>query len=140
MPFAPDLARLGPDRWTAPFWAAAHEGRLVAPVCPACDGGRMPPPSHCPRCGAAEPPAWVTTSGRARVHSYTVAHQAFHPALADHVPYVLAVVALEDRPDVRLATNLVDVSPDAVAIDDLVEVVFDRVDDETTIPRFRPAR
>jgi len=137
--FAPELAELGPDRWTLPFWEAAREGRLVAPVCPRCDRGRMPPTSHCPHCGASDAPDWEPTSGQARVFSYTVAHQAFHPALGEHVPYVLAIVALVDRPDVRLATNLLEVDTEAVQIDDLVEVVFDRVDDDTVIPRFRPA-
>ena len=73
-------------------------------------------------------------SGRGVVHSFTVTHQAFHPAWADRLPYVVATIELDEGP--RMVSDL-DEDPDEVAIGRRVEVFFERVDDEITLPRFR---
>ena len=73
-------------------------------------------------------------SGRGRVHSYTVAHRAFHPAWKDHVPYVIATIELEEG--VRLVCDLLDAAPDTIAIDQAVEVRFEDLPGQGPIPRF----
>jgi hypothetical protein len=50
--------------------------------------------------------------------------RAFLPAFAGHVPFVAALVALDEDPAVRLATNLVDCDPAALDFDLPVRVVF----------------
>lgn len=74
-------------------------------------------------------------SGRAVVHSYTVNHQQWIPGAE---PYVVALVTIEEQPDVRLTTNLVGVAPDQVHIGMPVEVTFEQ-HEEVFLPLFRPA-
>lgn len=75
-------------------------------------------------------------SGRATVASFTVNHQQWIPG-AD--PYIVAWVALDEQPDVRLTTNLVGIEPDQVAVGMAVEVFFERHDD-VYLPLFRAVR
>jgi uncharacterized OB-fold protein len=72
------------------------------------------------------------------VYTFTVTHQNQAPGFRDELPYVLAYVELEEG--VRLLTNIVGCPPDEVRIGTPVEVVFDDVTTEVTLPRFRPAR
>ena len=73
-----------------------------------------------------------------RTHTFTIVRQPQNPAFNDDVPYAYAVVQLEEG--VRMVSNLVDVEvPDGVAIDMPLEVTFDDVTDEWTLPKFRPA-
>jgi hypothetical protein len=72
------------------------------------------------------------------VFSHAVVHRAFGADVA--VPYVVALVTLDDAPGVRLVSNLVDVAPDDVAIGMPVEVVFDDVSADVTVPGFRARR
>jgi uncharacterized OB-fold protein len=93
----------------------------------------------CAGCRAPES-RFERVSGRGRVFSYTIVHHPVHPALADRVPYNVALVELPDAGNVRLVSNLVDVPPAEVRIGLEVEVVFEDVDDELTLPRFRRPR
>ena len=61
------------------------------------------------------------------------------PELRDHVPYVIAIVELTDADGARLLTNIVTDHPESLRIGQSVKVVWDDLDDETTIPRFVPA-
>ncbi len=136
--FPPGLTELTPDKWTAPFWDAAREHRLVAPQCRQCLTFRMPPTPFCPNCRAQDV-EWVQLSGRGSVYTFTVAHHPVVPELKDSVPYVIAVVSLEGAGDARLITNIVGCSPEAVQVDAPVQVVWDDRPDGSTIPRFVPA-
>jgi hypothetical protein len=78
-------------------------------------------------------------SGRGTVYSYTIAVQSFHPWFESRIPYVLAVVELEEQRHLKLVTNLVECDEDDVEVDMAVEVVFEKLDDELTLPMFRPA-
>ena len=128
-PFPPD------DPVTAPFWEAARQRRLVAPRCRACGLVFLYPRVTCPGCLGREFD-WLDLSGRGRVYSCTVVRQAAHPAFAAEVPYVFAVVQLDEGP--RMATNVVGCPPEDVAPDQPVEVVFDEIGEGNVVPRFRP--
>jgi len=107
---------------TAPFWAAAAEGRLSLPHCDACGRLVWYPADTCRRCGGADQ-TWVDLSGRGTLFSWVVVHQQFLPQYEP--PYVTALVAVDEDPAVRLATRLVDVEDlAALRIDQPVEVVF----------------
>ena len=128
---------------TAPFWAAAAEGVLAVPRCASCDRWCWYPKDACPACGSTDLP-WTPTSGRGTLFSWVVVHHPFLPAFADQVPFVTALVALDDDPAVRIATRFVDASPDVLRIDRPVEVTFgplrySTVDAEVQAPFFRPA-
>jgi uncharacterized OB-fold protein len=131
-----EIAQLNPNSWTAPFWRAAAERRLSIPACPSCGAIRMPPGPCCGRCHGTEL-KWFEVPGTGRVHTFTVTRRAFHKALEGYVPYVLAVIELDNGDGARLISNVVEIDPNDVRIGLKVEVVWDRVG-EATIPRFRP--
>lgn len=120
-----------------PYWEGLAAGRLMLPSCGAC-GPFFYPRAFCPRCHARAV-TWVQASGRGTLHAFTIAYQAFHPGFTVPTPCVLALVELEEGP--RLLTNLVGVEPDprALRCGMPVEVVFERVTEEVTLPLFRPA-
>jgi uncharacterized OB-fold protein len=119
---------------TQPFWDGAADHELWIQRCRACGSHLFYPRHLCTSCGAPEP-AWVQASGRATVFTYTVARKPTHPAFAASVPYVIAVVELDEGP--RMTTNIVHVDPDAVTIGMRVQVTFEEVDGVTLV-YFRP--
>jgi hypothetical protein len=124
---------------TRPFWDACRRHVLAVERCRDCGTFRHMPSPVCWRCRSFAH-EWVTVSGRGTVFSHAVVHRAFMPELAGHVPYTLVVVALDDAPGVRIVSNLVDAAPDELAIGLPVEVVFEDVTPEVTVPRFRVRR
>jgi hypothetical protein len=79
----------------------------------------------------------VPVSGRGEILSFYLMHQVYHPGFAAEVPYPVILVKLAEGP--KLISNLVDCAPEEVRIGLPVEVVFEKLSDEVTIPKFRPA-
>lgn len=135
----PDVA----DETVGEFFEAAARGELCVPRCVECKRWCWYPEPTCPACGGRL--EWTATSGRATLFSWAVVWRAFLPAFADIVPFVTALVALEEDPAVRIVTMIIDVSPDALRPDMPVEVVFRPLrfptvpDCEVIVPMFRPA-
>ena len=125
-----------PDADSAPFWQGCHEGRPMLQRCRGCQAWRFPPEGYCPSC-QSDTSDWQPASGRGRVYSWIVVH---HPVPRDlyagEVPYVVALIDLEEGP--RIASNIVGCAPDEVVAEMPVEVEFEAVTDEVTLPRFRP--
>jgi uncharacterized OB-fold protein len=126
-----------PTEDSAPYWEAAQRGELRLQRCNACGHSRFPPALLCARC-LGEDHQWVKLSGRGTVFSWIVVHQSQHPAFNSDTPYNVTIVELEEGP--RLHTNLVECPNDEIHIGMAVEVVFDRVNDDVTLIRFRPRR
>jgi uncharacterized OB-fold protein len=124
---------------TEPFWEAARQERLVAPRCTNCGTFRLPPSPYCFNCQHREV-EWVDLPGTGKIVSYTVVRHPLHPDLADACPYVSGVVDLDGTQGAgaRMLVNIIDCDPDAVRIDDPVEIVWEHVNDDMTTPRFRP--
>lgn len=116
------------------FWEAAQRRELVIQRCTRCRAWRHYPQAMCPGCQSLDW-EWAAVSGRGVIHSYTVAHQAFHAHWADKVPYVVATIELEEG--VRVVDDMLDLDPAAVKIGLPVEVVFQDLSDEITLPKFR---
>ena len=129
--FRPDITPL-----EAPFWEALRRHELVVQQCASCGRLRFVPTELCPHCYSAAA-TWHPVSGRGTVATYTVVHRAPTPAYQAETPYALAYVELEEGP--RMPARLVDVDPAKVEIGMAVEVVFDDVDDDLTLYKFRPA-
>jgi len=119
-----------------PFWEGCRAGQLRIPRCQDCGRFVWYPASTCPGCGGVRH-AWTPVSGRGRVFTWVRVHRAFLPGYAAHVPFVTALVELEEDARVRLATILRDVPAGGPRIGAPVEVVFERVDDALTLPAFR---
>ena len=79
----------------------------------------------------------MRASGWGTVYSFTVTHQNQAPGFREELPYVLAIVELDEG--VRMMTNVVGCAPDAVRVGMRVEVVFEDVTPEITLAKFRPA-
>jgi len=124
-----------PNADTRPFWEGCKAHQLRFQKCSQCGHLRWPPSVICPICHSSQT-QWVVASGKGRVYSFAVYHVAFHPAFEDEIPYVTAVVELAEGP--RILTNIVGCSPSEVRCDMPVEVVWDDVTDEFSLPKFRP--
>ena len=122
----------------APFWAAARDHKLVVQRCGGCRAWRHPPGPVCWRCRSPNA-AFEPVSGRGEILSYTIVHQELLPELAGVGPYNVIVVALADAPDVHIVSNLVGAAREQLAVGAPVEVVFEDVDADITLPRFRLA-
>jgi hypothetical protein len=87
---------------TAPYWSAAREGVIALQRCTQCGRLWHPPAPICPRCRSASY-EWIRSHGRGTLYSYTTVMHAAHPAIAEAVPYRVALVDLEEGPRVILA-------------------------------------
>jgi uncharacterized OB-fold protein len=127
---------------TRPFWAAAARAELAIPRCDGCRRLHWYPEPRCRRCGG-ERHTWERVSGRGTLFTWVVLRHAFLPQFGDELPFVSALVALEEDPGVRLATRIVDCAPEALAAEMPVEVVFRPlrfagIQGSVTAPFFRP--
>jgi len=133
----PDLFKLATNAWTQPFWDAAAQHRLVVAQCGTCGTCRMPPTPFCPACQSQQID-WKTLSGLGEIYTYTIVDRAILPGMAEHLPYVPAVITLEGGGGVRLISNVVDVALTELAIGMPVRVVWDDQREGVAVPRFRP--
>lgn len=122
------------------FWTGGRDGQLLVYRCQSCDQFFHPPGPICWRCRSRDVGP-EPVSGRGRVATFTVNAQPWLPSMPP--PYVVVLVELEEQPDVRILSQLVDVDPGTVAIGDEVEVFFEHWADalrgDVWIPLFRPA-
>jgi uncharacterized protein len=131
------------DAITAPFFAAAATGALVIPRCEACAAFVWYPVERCPTCAGT--PVWTPVSGRGSLFSWAIVRRAFLPAFAEQVPFVTALIALEEDPFVRVPSYVVDADPESLTADQAVVVDFRPLRFPTVpnrsviVPMFRPA-
>jgi len=125
-----------PDDDTLPFWEACREGTFLLRHCAACGEFHYYPRPFCPKCWSADV-EWVPASGRARLYTYSVVHANDLPPWPERVPYVAAVVDLEEGP--RVMTNVEGCDFDEIEIGMPLVVAFKPIADDVTIPVFRPA-
>lgn len=125
-----------PDDETRPFWDAAAEGRLLLKRCASCRRAHFYPRPFCPYCWNGEV-EWEQASGRATLYTYSVVHVNDLPPFGERVPYVAAIVDLEEGP--RLMTNVVEAGHDDLRIGMPLMATFESISEDFTIPVFRPA-
>lgn len=120
---------------TEAFWTSGRDGRLLITRCAACGFWIHPPGPRCPAClsDRVQP---TPVSGRGQVYSFTINRRAWAPEL--EVPYVIAVVELDEQAGLRLLTNIVDCPVEDVVIGRRVEIGFTRRGD-AYLPVFAPA-
>lgn len=119
------------------FWTGGAEGLLLVPHCGACERWVLPLASDCPDCDGELAPRPV--SGLGTVFTYTIDFHPFNPAVP--VPYVIAIIELDDQPGLRLVSNVVDCSADTVDVGMPVKVRFERqvlADGTVYVPVFAP--
>jgi uncharacterized OB-fold protein len=118
---------------SAPYWAGLRDHRLLMPRCDACEQFWFPPSLLCPHCGS-DRNTWHEVSGRGRVFSYVVFHRVYHSGFAEDVPYVVALIELDEGP--RMISNVIGISPDKITCDLRVKVAFEDIVGERTLPKF----
>jgi uncharacterized OB-fold protein len=128
-----------PSPVSQPFWDAAKQHRLGFQRCRVCGTRVFYPRDFCPgpNCFGIATLDWVESSGKGWVYAHTISYQPAHPSFADDVPYVLAIIELEEG--WRMNSNVINTPPDQVRIGMRVEVVWDDVTAEFSLPKFQPA-
>ncbi len=124
-----------PTDASRPFWDACRRHELRIQRCLECGQLIHYPKIHCPGDGS-DRFEWALMSGRGTVYSFIVAHRAFHESFKRDVPYVVAVIELEEG--VKLMSNVIGVDPDEVHVGMPVAVEFDDVDPGFSLPKVRP--
>ena len=125
-----------PSAVSLPFWQAAKRHELHIQRCGSCGAYVFYPREVCAECLSSDL-TWVKVSGRGTVYSYTIAQAPTHPAFAEDVPYIVAIVELTEGP--HITTNITGCTPDAVRIGMPVIATFDDVTPDMTLVKFRPA-
>ncbi len=127
----------------AAFFAAAKSGELRIQKCDRCERLRHPPRPMCPWCHGSQS-TWALMSGRGTIWSFVVPHPPLLAPFSELAPYNVIIVTLAEDPKIRLLGNLVNeaadpinaLDPAEIRIGDEVRVVFAKLNDEVTIPRW----
>lgn len=125
-----------PTFWSKPFWEGCKRRELLIQQCKKCGAKVFYPKLFCPNCLSSELD-WVKASGKGKVYTYTTVYGYQPEAFAEDIPYTLAVVRLAEG--VQMMSRIVDCKPEDIRCDMKVEVVFQDVTDEFTLPMFKPA-
>lgn len=124
-----------PTPLSQPFWDGTKARELRLQRCGACGAYRFPPVLLCREC-LAEEHEWAPTSGTGTVWSYVIQHRPATPAFVDDLPYVVAIVELDEGP--LMLTNIVGCAPDAVEVGMRVQVTYVDASDTITLYPFTP--
>jgi uncharacterized OB-fold protein len=124
------------DELNGHYWDGARDGKLVLLRCATCGLFVHPPTrSTCPSC-RSEQLTPFEASGRGTVYSWSVMHTGGNPGFEDKLPYTVLVVELAEQPGLITIGNLVGASPIDLAIGLPVEVTFEKIDDQVTLPQW----
>ena len=123
--------------WSEEFWKGTKQHKLLIQECNDCNVKIFYPRKYCPECWSANL-GWSEASGKAKVYTYTTMMDMVEPKFWEDLPYVLAIVELEEG--IKMMTRIVECEPETVSMGMDVEVVFEDISDECALPFFRPAK
>jgi len=123
--------------WSKAFWTASKQHKLLVQECQECNSKIFYPRKLCPECWSSNL-AWSEASGKGKIFSFTLTMAGVEKKFQENLPYVLALVDLKE--DVRMMTNIVECKPEDVRIGMDVEVVFEEVSEEFSLPKWRPVK
>lgn len=122
--------------WTQAFWDGTKQRKLLVQKCNDCGVSIFSPKRVCPECWS-DNLSWFEASGKGKVYSYTITYEGVEHFFEEDLPMILAWVDLEED-GVRMLTNIVDCDPENLEIGMDLEVVFEDVTPEVTLPKFKP--
>lgn len=126
-----------PDEASKPFFEGARQHKLMLQKCSSCGVAIWPVKPRCDNCFSVEID-WVEASGKATLYTFTLMHQLYHPGFEAELPYNVSIVELAEG--LRITSNVVG-SPNAeLKIGMPLEVVFEDISDQISLPKFRPAK
>ena len=124
-----------PNADDRPFWEGCKQHELRFQKCGDCGLVRWPPSMICPNC-YSESNETIVASGKGKIYTFAVYHRAYHPGFEKELPYVTAVIELEEGP--HFLSNIVGCKSDEVRCDMPVEVVWEDINEEFSLPKFKP--
>ena len=124
-----------PTSETQPYWEGCLKHELRIQKCQACGHHQFYPRLYCTDC-MSDQVEWVTASGRGTVLSFTIVYRPVTKAFAEDVPYVVALVTLDEGP--QMMSNIVECDPEQVIIGMPVTVTFEDWSEEISVLKFRP--
>lgn len=128
-----------PNEWTRPFWDAAKNHRLELQRCQNCRSFQHPPYATCVQCMAIDL-KFEPVSGTGTIYAYTIMYHTGDKRFASAVPYASIIVELDAAPGALLAGNLLESDYTEAKVGRRVEVIFEKLNDDITLPQFRLAR
>ncbi|WP_326535699.1 Zn-ribbon domain-containing OB-fold protein [Pseudorhodoferax sp.] len=123
------------DALTQPYWDGVAQRELRIQHCQVCGHCWHPPLYRCPQCHS-EAVQWRATSGRGTLYSHCTVHHAAHVAVADKVPYLVALVTLQEGP--RVVSNLLHCPAHRLRIGMPLRLAFQQIADGVWLPQFEP--
>jgi uncharacterized OB-fold protein len=127
-----------PNEWTRPFWEAARRGALELQRCQSCGHFQHPPYATCVECVSTDL-KFEPVRGYGAIYAYTIMYHTGDKRFAAAVPYASIIVELDDAPGALLVGNLLNAEYTEAKVGRRVEVVFERLNDQITLPQFRLA-
>lgn len=124
-----------PTKWSQPFWDAAKQHKLTLKKCKKCGNIDHPPYLYCTNCGS-EDHEWIEASGKAKLYTYAINVYMVPFPFWDDMPYVVALIELDEG--VTMISNIVECDHDKLKKDMALEVVFQDVSPEISLPKWRP--
>ena len=120
------------------FWDKTRKHELWIQKCVDCDTAFFYPRMICPDC-LEDKIEWFKTSGKGFLYTYMINHSP-PPGFEDEAPYAIAIVQLDEGP--RMMTNIVGIenTPENLVLDMPLEVVFEDIVDDMSLPKWRPAQ
>jgi uncharacterized protein len=115
-----------PDELDKPFYDAANEGKLVIQFCGTCRRWQFPPEPACRQCGLQDSLSWRQIAGRGTIYSYGVVYDTPIVSLQPDQPYNVAVIALDQAPEINMVSHLPGSKLEDVQIGRGVRLVFER--------------
>lgn len=124
-----------PTPETEAYWEGCRKHELLLQRCTQCNEFQFYPRIICTNC-ASEDLEWVKGSGRGQVLTFAIVRRAVSEAYAADVPYVVALIQLDEGP--TMMSNIVQCDPETVKIGSPVQVIFEDWSEEISVPQFRP--
>ena len=128
-----------PNEWTKPFWEAAKQEVLALQRCQSCGHFQHPPYATCVNCMSIDL-TFEPVQGKGTIYSYTIMYHAGDRRFAAAIPYASIIVELDEAKGALLAGNLLDAPYTEAKVGRRVEVVFEKLNDDITLPQFRLAQ
>jgi uncharacterized OB-fold protein len=127
-----------PNELSKPFWDAARERVLAMQRCQACGHFQHPPYPTCVNCMSVDL-TFEPVEGKGAIYAYTIMYHTGDKRFASAVPYASIIVELDQAPGALMAGNLLDAPYTDAKVGRRVEVTFEKLTDEITLPQFRLA-
>ena len=119
------------------FWDYMKQHEFRVQKCKDCGELFYPPSAVCYN-DLSPNFEWVKLSGKGKVYSYVIVRRAGMPAFAEEIPYIVAIIETEEG--IRYSSNIIDCDIEDVYVDMPVEIVFEDVTPDFTLPKFKPAK